>query len=194
MGGSLPQRLAVWKNSSITYPRGFTVIDADGFRPNVGIVLSHADGRVLWARRIGQEAWQFPQGGIKRNESPESALYRELEEELGLKREHVALLGVTSDWLRYRLPNRLIRRGRQPVCIGQKQKWFLLRLIGDESEIRFDSGATPEFDHWRWVDYWLPVKDVVSFKREVYRQALEQLAPLLGHSPPGPQAQPLAAT
>jgi putative (di)nucleoside polyphosphate hydrolase len=162
------------------------VIDADGFRPNVGIVLSHADGRVLWARRVGQNAWQFPQGGIKGNESPEAALYRELEEELGLRREHVVQLGVTDGWLRYRLPSRLVRRGRHPVCIGQKQKWFLLRLTADESEIRFDRGTTPEFDLWRWVDYWQPMTEVVSFKREVYRQALHQLAPLLGHRPPEP--------
>ncbi len=184
MARSLPQASALWKNSWKSFQRGFPVIDADGFRPNVGIVLSHADGRVLWARRIGQDAWQFPQGGIKRNETPETALYRELEEELGLKPEHVMLLGVTDDWLRYRLPSRLVRRGRHPVCIGQKQKWFLLRLIGSEDEIRFDRSATPEFDRWRWVDYWLPMAEVVSFKRDVYRRALHELAPLLGHPPP----------
>lgn len=156
------------------------VIDADGFRPNVGIILTHGDGRVLWAKRIGQDAWQFPQGGIKFGETPEAALYRELEEELGLKPEHVECLGVTSGWLSYRLPSRLVRRGRRPVCIGQKQKWFLLRLIGCESMVSFDKCDRPEFDHWRWVDYWHPLSEVVSFKREVYRGALRELAPLIG--------------
>ena len=156
------------------------MIDADGFRPNVGIILAHADGRVLWAKRIGQEAWQFPQGGINRGETPEQALYRELEEELGLKPEHVEPLGVTAGWLSYRLPSRLVRRGRRPVCIGQKQKWFLLRLVGSESSVRFDRTEKPEFDHWRWVDYWHPLQEVVSFKREVYREALQELEPLLG--------------
>ena len=156
------------------------MIDADGFRPNVGIILANASSQVLWAKRIRQDAWQFPQGGIQRHETPEQALYRELEEELGLKPEHVELLGVTSDWLRYRLPSRLIRRGRHPVCIGQKQKWFLLRMTCEECLVNFNGTAHPEFDGWRWVDYWLPLQDVVAFKREVYRGALNQLAPLLG--------------
>jgi putative (di)nucleoside polyphosphate hydrolase len=156
------------------------VIDAEGFRANVGIILSHADGRVLWAKRIGQDAWQFPQGGINRGETPEQALFRELEEELGLPPQHVEILGVTSDWLRYRLPNRLIRRGRRPLCIGQKQRWFLLRLTGCESAVCFDRHDRPEFDGWRWVDYWHPMREVVSFKREVYRSALTELEPLLG--------------
>ncbi len=155
------------------------MIDADGFRPNVGIILSHADGRVLWAKRVGQDAWQFPQGGINRGETPEQALYRELEEELGLKPEHVQCLGVTKGWLSYRLPNRLIRRGRRPMCIGQRQKWFLLRMTGCETMIHFDHCGKPEFDGWRWVDYWQPMNEVISFKREVYRNALEELAPLL---------------
>lgn len=156
------------------------MIDADGFRPNVGIVLAHVDGRVLWAKRIGQDAWQFPQGGIKFGETPENALYRELEEELGLKPEHVECLGVTAGWLSYRLPSRLVRRGRRPVCIGQKQKWFLLRLTSCESKVCFDKSDRPEFDRWRWVDYWHPLNEVVSFKREVYRGALRELAPLIG--------------
>jgi putative (di)nucleoside polyphosphate hydrolase len=170
------------------------VIDADGFRPNVGIILANAAGQVLWAKRIRQEAWQFPQGGIQRGETPDEALYRELEEELGLKPGHVKVLGVTSDWLRYRLPSHLIRRGRHPVCIGQKQKWFLLRMLCEECLVHFDSSTHPEFDGWRWVDYWLPLKEVVAFKREVYREALNQLAPLLGLPPQAAPSQPETQT
>lgn len=157
------------------------MIDSDGYRPNVGIILTSPGGRVLWAKRIGQQAWQFPQGGIKHGETPEEALIRELHEELGLFREHIEILGVTRGWLRYRLPSRYVRhqqRGR--TCIGQKQKWFVLRLLAPESAVRFDATTHPEFDGWRWVDWWHPLSEVVEFKREVYQAALNELAPLIG--------------
>ncbi|WP_455218400.1 RNA pyrophosphohydrolase [Kaarinaea lacus] len=155
------------------------MIDSEGYRPNVGIILCNGKGRLLWARRIGQDAWQFPQGGIQPHESPEEALYRELREEIGLEQHHVEVLGCTRRWLRYDLPKRFIRHGSQPVCIGQKQLWFLLRLTGSDDDVKLDVGEKPEFDGWRWVDYWYPVDKVVTFKQEVYRNALEELAPLL---------------
>ncbi|MDH4274889.1 MAG: RNA pyrophosphohydrolase [Gammaproteobacteria bacterium] len=155
------------------------MIDADGFRLNVGIILSNAHGQVLWARRCGQEAWQFPQGGIKLNETPRQALFRELHEELGLTSRHVRIMGCTQGWLRYRLPKNLIRHDRKPVCIGQKQVWFLLNFVGEEHHIQLDRYATPEFDHWQWVDYWTPLHQVVAFKRGVYQRALTELAPLV---------------
>ncbi len=152
------------------------MIDREGFRPNVGIVLCDGLGQLLWAKRVGQNAWQFPQGGINEGESPESALYRELYEEVGLENGDVQLLAQTRGWLRYRLPRRYIRRHSRPLCIGQKQKWFLLQLTGDSNRIRFDCGHKPEFDGWRWVNYWYPVREVVDFKRDVYRRALKELA------------------
>jgi putative (di)nucleoside polyphosphate hydrolase len=155
------------------------VIDTDGFRPNVGIILCNDQNRLFWGRRVGQNAWQFPQGGINRDESPEQAMYRELQEEVGLLPEHVDLLGSTSHWLRYRLPKRFIRRHSHPVCIGQKQRWFLLRVHCRESDFCLDSCDKPEFDSWRWVKYWQPVREVIYFKRRVYERALEELAPLL---------------
>ncbi|KAF0191173.1 MAG: putative (di)nucleoside polyphosphate hydrolase [Gammaproteobacteria bacterium] len=155
------------------------MIDNCGYRSNVGIILSNQDNRVFWARRVGQNAWQFPQGGVRENETIEQAMYRELEEEIGLRDEHVMVMGRTSGWLRYRLPRRLVRYDMEPVCIGQKQVWFMLRLIGDESNVRFDRSDKPEFDRWRWVSYWRPMEDVVEFKRKVYADALRQLAPLV---------------
>ncbi len=152
------------------------MIDTDGFRPNVGIVLTNAEGRVLWARRVGgQDAWQFPQGGIKRDEDPETALFRELHEEVGLAPEDVRILAVTRGWLRYRLPRRLVRQ-QEPVCIGQKQKWFLLQLLNGDDSICLDNGGPVEFDDWRWVGFWYPLTKVVTFKREVYRRALKELS------------------
>ncbi|WP_455379958.1 RNA pyrophosphohydrolase [Acidihalobacter prosperus] len=154
------------------------MIDSDGFRFNVGIILGNAEGLVFWGKRIGQHAWQFPQGGIRTKESPEEAMYRELWEETGLESSHVSIVGRTRGWLRYRLPKHLIRRQSAPRCIGQKQIWFLLALDCEESCFDLAASSKPEFDSWRWVNYWLPMEEVVSFKRKVYRRALVELAPL----------------
>lgn len=156
------------------------MIDSDGFRANVGIVLANDLGQLLWARRVGgRDAWQFPQGGINSGESAEQALFRELEEEVGLAEDTVRVIAATRGWLRYRLPRRFVRNGQQPVCIGQKQKWFLLHLRTADDAVCLDANSKPEFDHWQWVSYWYPLNQVVAFKREVYRRALKELAPPL---------------
>lgn len=155
------------------------MIDSKGYRANVGIILCNREGRVLWARRLGQSSWQFPQGGIKRDETPEQALYRELHEEVGLKPEHVEIIGSTRGWLRYRLPKRFIRFNSKPVCIGQKQRWFILRLLAEDETVRLDVGEKPEFEEWCWVDYWYPLKEIVFFKRHVYKKALQELEAVL---------------
>ena len=154
------------------------VIDKEGFRANVGIIVTNSKGQLLWARRCNsQHAWQFPQGGISENETPLDAMYRELKEELGLDREVVKLLAESRRWLRYRLPKRFQRHDTQsdsPKCIGQKQKWFLLELMGDDACVKLDVCDHPEFDTWKWVSYWFPLKQVIFFKRSVYRRALEE--------------------
>lgn len=155
------------------------MIDSEGFRANVGIILCNRDGKLFWARRTGMNAWQFPQGGIKKNEDVETAMYRELREEIGLLPEHVEIIASTDDWLRYWLPEQFIRQNMTPLCIGQKQIWYLLKLLADESVVNLALSGKPEFDKWRWIDYWSPVKQVVEFKRNVYEAALKQLAPYL---------------
>lgn len=154
------------------------MIDADGYRPNVGIILLNAQGRLFWARRVHRDGWQFPQGGMRTDETPLEAMYRELLEETGLSPEQVEVLGATRGWLRYRLPQRYVRQ-QHPICIGQKQVWFLLKLVGSEDALRFDLHDKPEFDLWRWVDFWYPAEHVVNFKRDVYERALRQFAPLV---------------
>jgi len=159
--------------------QGGCVIDEQGFRPNVGIILCNSQNQLLWARRIGQNAWQFPQGGIRENETAEQALFRELDEEVGLQPEHVEILSQSSDWLRYKLPRQLLRHDKKPLCIGQKQRWFLLRLTGSDEDVRLNSCQQPEFDHWRWVNYWLPLDEVVYFKRNVYEMAMKEFESVL---------------
>ena len=161
------------------------LIDAQGYRANVGIVLIRDAGDVFLGGRSDGRGWQFPQGGVQRDESAEQALYRELREEVGLEPDDVQVLAATRQWLRYRLPRRYVRRRSQPMCIGQKQRWFLLRMLGGEDRLRFDLTEQPEFDSWRWVDYWSPVREVIYFKRVVYARALEELLPhAFPQSPP----------
>lgn len=155
------------------------MLDENGYRPNVGIILCNQDNQVFWARRCGQNGWQFPQGGIKAHESPEQALFRELQEEVGLGPEHVSIIGRTQDWLHYEIPDQFRRSARNSPFRGQKQIWFLLRMIGSEEHVRLNACERPEFDCWQWVEYWSPLQDIVAFKRQVYEQALRELEPLL---------------
>ncbi|WP_225639221.1 RNA pyrophosphohydrolase [Candidatus Profftia sp. (ex Adelges kitamiensis)] len=155
------------------------MIDDNGYRSNVGIVICNHQGQVLWARRLGQNSWQFPQGGINPRETHEQAMYRELFEEVGLKEKDVRIITSTRYWLRYKLPIRLVRWYKKPVCIGQKQHWFLLQLMCHESEINMKRIIAPEFDCWRWVSFWYPVCQVVSFKRDVYRKVMKEFSPLI---------------
>ena len=160
------------------------MLDRDGYRPNVGIVLANLHDEVFWGKRVNQHAWQFPQGGINAGESPENAMFRELTEEAGLLREHVRILGRTRNWLRYDVPAQWMRRSRHADSDGagarvqyrgQKQIWFLLRMVGRDCDVRLRAGGRPEFDAWRWHEYWVPLEAVIDFKREVYQQALTEL-------------------
>ncbi len=163
------------------------MIDRDGYRPNVAIVLVNQRNQVFWGKRVKEHAWQFPQGGIKPGESPEQAMYRELQEETGLHPEHVRILGRTREWLHYNVPTHWVKREWRGTYRGQKQIWFLLRLVGRDCDICLRASGHPEFDAWRWHDYWVPLENVIDFKRDVYRLGLEQLAAYL-EVPPRPAA------
>lgn len=155
------------------------MLDREGYRPNVGIILVNQKNEVFWGKRIREHAWQFPQGGIKHGETPVQAMYRELHEETGLLAEHVRILGRTRDWLRYTVPDHYVRRELRGHYKGQKQIWFLLRMVGRDSDVSLRATDTPEFDAWRWNAYWVPLEAVIEFKREVYSLALNELSGLL---------------
>jgi putative (di)nucleoside polyphosphate hydrolase len=152
------------------------MLDRDGFRPNVGIILLNQKNQVFWGKRIRTHSWQFPQGGIDRGENPEQAMFRELHEEVGLRPEHVRIVARTRDWLRYEVPDRFIKREARGHYRGQKQIWFLLQLVGHDWNLNLRATDHPEFDAWRWNDYWVPLDLVVEFKRGVYKMALNELS------------------
>lgn len=162
------------------------MIDRDGYRPNVGIILCNCRNEVFWAKRVREHSWQFPQGGIKSGETPELAMFRELNEEVGLSAHHVKILGRTRDWLRYDVPDQWIRREWRGSYRGQKQIWFLLRLIGRDCDVCLRASDKPEFDAWRWNEYWVPMESVIEFKRDVYLKALNELVRFL-HQRPDPR-------
>jgi putative (di)nucleoside polyphosphate hydrolase len=166
------------------------MLDKDGFRPNVGIILLNHRDEVFWGKRVRQHSWQFPQGGIKPGESPEQAMFRELYEEVGLKPEHVKIVGRTREWLRYEVPEQWMRRELRGSYRGQKQIWYLLRLTGRDTDVCLRRTEKPEFDAWRWHAYWIPLDTVIEFKREVYQQALHELSRYLAHG--ARRAAPLA--
>jgi putative (di)nucleoside polyphosphate hydrolase len=165
--------------SSQTFEGCNIMLDREGYRPNVGIILLNQHDEVFWGKRIREHSWQFPQGGIKKGETPEQAMFRELHEEVGLEPDHVRIIGRTRDWLRYEVPKQWVRREWRGTYKGQKQIWFLLRLVGRDSDVSLRASAHPEFDAWRWHDYWVPMDAVIEFKRAVYELALTELSRLL---------------
>ena len=155
----------------------------DVFIPELGIILCNATNRFVGARVVREDAWECPQGGIKHGDSPEQAMYRELMEEVGLAPQHVQILGRTKDWLRYEVPSSWIKREYRGSYKGQKQIWYLLRMVGRDSDVSLRASEHPEFDAWRWAEYWVPLEDVIEFKRGVYESALNELAAHLHHKP-----------
>ncbi|MDC6480207.1 RNA pyrophosphohydrolase [Gammaproteobacteria bacterium] len=155
------------------------MIDENGYRKNVGIILCNSKNELLICKRFRENSWQFPQGGFEENESAESAMYRELFEEIGLSKKDVEILGKTKNWLKYDLPKKYQRRTNNRLCVGQKQIWFLLKLITNESSINLLKSKKPEFDAWEWSSITKPLEIVINFKKNVYKSALEELLPII---------------
>ena len=152
-------------------------IDEQGFRANVGIILTDGSGSVLIAGRRGRGGWQFPQGGIRPEETVEGAMFRELREEVGLRPSDVELSG-DGGLAALRLPNATFAASNVHCASVRSSVGFCSNSLGDIERLRFDLTDEPEFDRCRWVDYWRPVKEVIYFKRPVYVRALRELGPL----------------
>lgn len=140
------------------------------YRLGVGIMLLNAKGEVFVAKRLDTlvEAWQMPQGGIDDGEDPRTAALRELEEETGVPAAHVSILAESADWHTYDLPDALVPVIWKGRYRGQKQKWFALRLNGDDACINITAHAHPEFSEWKWIELQQLPEVIVPFKRELY--------------------------
>ena len=152
-------------------------MDKKNYRKGVGIVVVNSTGQFFLGKRIGAEAWQFPQGGIDGDESPEEALYRELHEETGLIKEKVEVLGRSKRWLVYHIPHVFQRSNKK--FEGVMQKWFILKLVGDNSDIDLNKTGDAEFDAWKWADKNTAIKSVIKFKKAVYESILKEFSEIL---------------
>ena len=150
-------------------------IKEKGYRLNVGIIVANSDGKLLYCKRKDSDNWQFPQGGIDRNEDPFLAALRELYEEVGIQKDKVKLIKESENWYKYDLPRKYKKNNfLWNDFKGQKQKWFLFKLI-EEVMIDLNNENNPEFDEFDWVDYWKPLDEIVEFKREIYKKVLSEL-------------------
>ena len=145
-----------------------------GYRPAVGIMLLNSQGEAFVARRIdmpSMPAWQMPQGGIDSGETPSQAAFRELKEEIGTAK--AIIIGESRSWLQYDFPAELVGivwRGRYR---GQRQKWFVMRFTGRDSDINLVT-EHPEFDAWQWVEPLRLPELIVPFKRQLYVDILTE--------------------
>ncbi|MGF1446057.1 MAG: RNA pyrophosphohydrolase [Pikeienuella sp.] len=150
------------------------------YRPCVGVMLINPAGRVFAGQRIDNpgDAWQMPQGGIDQGERPRTAALRELGEETGVVPDLVEILGESAGWHRYDLPPELLGRIWGGRYRGQEQKWFAMRFLGSDADIRIET-AEPEFSRWAWMDSAQLIDCIVPFKRDIYRAVFAEFADLI---------------
>ncbi|HWA22789.1 MAG TPA: RNA pyrophosphohydrolase [Caulobacterales bacterium] len=153
------------------------------YRANVGLALFNPAGKVFYGRRVEKRAsaaphfiWQMPQGGVDKGESPSAAALRELNEEVGVSPDLVEIVEETEDWIYYDFPMEIRSHiGKRSKFRGQRQKWFALRFLGKDSDIRLDL-HTPEFDHWRWGDLAEAPRLIIPFKRAAYEEVVRRFS------------------
>tara|TARA_B100000700_G_scaffold331809_1_gene469365 strand:- start:51922 stop:52422 length:501 start_codon:yes stop_codon:yes gene_type:complete len=149
------------------------------YRPNVAVIIMNSEGKLLWCRRKDHQGWQFPQGGIDKHESPLQAAIRETREEVGLAIDDLNYIYESKEWVKYKVPES--RRKKYFInrsFVGQKQKWFLAYLNAKESSINLNNSKVIEFDKWQWVSYWYPTREIIDFKKPIYRKMLLEIWPV----------------
>jgi putative (di)nucleoside polyphosphate hydrolase len=147
------------------------------YRPGVGLAIINSNNLLFIGERIDSPgSWQMPQGGIDENEQPEEAVLREMKEEIGT--DQATILAWSKEWLHYELPNALIPKLWNGKYRGQKQLWFLLRFIGNDSDINIHT-EHPEFSSWKWSDFDSVTDKIVPFKRKIYSKILAEFRPLI---------------
>jgi putative (di)nucleoside polyphosphate hydrolase len=152
--------------------------DPDRYRPCVGIALFNSEGHVLVAERLDNPGnWQMPQGGIDEGEEPETAVFREMQEEIGTRKAKI--IGTIEDWIYYDVPAATAKRLWGGRYKGQRQKWIALQFLGDDSDIDLDTHHDPEFSQWKWIPLTALADCAVPFKRGVYERVAKDFAGIL---------------
>lgn len=151
------------------------------FRPGVGMMIINNEDKVFVGKRVDSKAngWQMPQGGIDLGETPSSAAMREMEEEIGSGNGKI--IAESKNWYSYRVPDFLIPKLWDGQYCGQKQKWFLIRFLGKDSDINLNT-EHPEFNEWKWVNFDDLLADVIPFKLKLYREVTHEFYQILKQS------------